>query len=154
MRFFAIFICAFLFANDTLEINALNLTADEKNGIITLENEVFIKKGSDELRAPKVVVNIDKNRNPTQYSALGGVQFSILTQDKRKLNGRANEVHYDAKSGEYRLLGNSEVREENKINVIVGEEIILNKEKGYANITGTAKKPAKLIFKMENNNDK
>ncbi len=156
MRFALFFLCTFciLFAGDTLEVTALNFSADEKNGIVELNDNVEIKKGGDELYAQKVIINVDKNRVPTSYAAYGGVTFVIITQDGRKLNGEANEVFYNPTSGEYRLVGNGKVREEGKINVITGEEIILNNDTGYANITGTSNKPAKLIFQMEDKNEK
>ena len=39
--------------------------------------------------------------------------------------------------------------EDNTTNLVTGEEIILNNDIGYVNVTGTHKKPAKLIFKLE-----
>lgn len=151
MRILLVFI-VFLVLNaedSILEINALKFSANEKEGIIELKNNVKIKKGKDELYAPKVVINVDKKNNPTQYTAYGGVIFVVVTKDNRYLRGRANEVHYNATNGEYKLVGNSEIKEDNKVNVVVGEEIIVNNEVGYVNITGTTNKPAKLIFKME-----
>lgn len=151
MRFFLliIFIVFSLKAADTLEVKALNFSADENNGIIELQENVEIKKGKDELYASKVIINIDKNRIPTNYSAYGGVTFVIITKDNRKLSGKANEVFYNATSGEYKLIGDAELIENNKINSVVGEEIIINNDVGYLNITGTSDKPAKLIFQME-----
>lgn len=135
-----------------LEVSALNFSADEKSGIIELEGSVAIKKGRDELYAPKVVINIDKNRTPLKYSAFGGVDFAVTTNDNRLLKGRANEVHYDAKRGEYRLIGSAKVQESDKINSVIGEEIVINNDIGFVNITGTKGKPAKLIFQMEDKN--
>lgn len=137
-------------ADEILEVSALYFNADETSGIIELLENVAIKKGKDELYAPKVIINIDKNRKPTQYSAFGGVDFVVVTKDNRHLKGRANEVYYNALNGEYRLKGNSKVEEENKVNTVVGEEIIINNDIGFVNITGTQNKPAKLIFQMEN----
>lgn len=145
-----------LCANETnlLEVTALHFSADEKSGIIELTDSVAIKKGKDELYAPKVIINIDKNRTPLKYSAFGGVDFVITTNDNRLLKGRADEIIYDPKSGEYRLKGNAKVNEDNKINTIVGEEIVINNDIGFVNITGTRGKPAKLIFQMGQKNDK
>lgn len=141
-----------LSANDSLEVKALNFSADESKGIIELNENVEIKKGSDELYASKVIINIDKNRIPMSYEAYGGVTFVIITKDNRRLHGKANEVFYNAINGEYRLVGNSEVLEDNKINSITGEEITLNNETGYLNIIGTRDKPAKFIFQMKDKN--
>lgn len=161
MRRFALVCVAFvalnaLFAEEsnTLEVSALHFSADEKSGIIELTDSVAIKKGKDELYAPKVVINIDKNRTPLKYSAFGGVDFAITTNDNRLLKGRADEIVYDPKSGEYRLKGNAKVNEDNKINSVVGEEIVINNSIGFVNITGRQGKPAKLIFQMEQKDGK
>ncbi|RAX54675.1 hypothetical protein CCY99_02615 [Helicobacter sp. 16-1353] len=156
MRFFILVIFTLLFLNaaDTLEVKALNFEADENNGIIELNNNVEIKKGQDELYASKVVIHIDKNRIPLNYSAYGGVTFVVVTKDNRKLHGKANEVFYNATNGEYKLIGDGEVIEDNKINSVTGEEIIINNDIGYVNITGTSNKPAKLIFQLEDSERK
>ena len=161
MKRFALVCVAFVALNalsaeeaNILEVSALHFSADEKSGIIELTDSVAIKKGKDELYAPKVVINIDKNRTPLKYSAFGGVDFAITTNDNRLLKGRADEVFYDPKSGEYRLKGNAKVSENDKINSVVGEEIIINNSIGFVNITGKQGRPAKLIFQMEQKDGK
>ena len=148
---FALLFAISAFADDLnlLEVSALHFNADEKSGIIELDGEVAIKKGKDELFAPKVVINIDKNRTPLKYSAFGGVDFAVTTNDNRLLKGRADEVSYDPRRGEYHLKGNAKVVERDKINSVVGDEIIINNDIGFVNISGSKGKPAKLIFQME-----
>ncbi|RDU64721.1 LptA/OstA family protein [Helicobacter sp. MIT 14-3879] len=141
-------------SDDILEVSALNFLSDEKKGIVELNTNVEIKKGKDELYAPKVIINIDKNRKPIKYSAYGGVDFLVVTKDNRHLKGSADEVYYNTLNGEYKLVGNGKVKEDNKINLVVGEEIIINNDIGYVNITGTDNKPAKVIFQMEKKDDK
>lgn len=140
--------------DDVLEVTAVHFMSNEKKGLIELEENVEIKKGKDELYAPKVTINVDKNRKPTKYSAFGGVDFVVVTKDNRHLKGSAKEVHYNALNGEYRLIGNARVKEDNKVNLVIGEDIIVNNDIGYVNITGTSKKPAKVIFQMEKKDDK
>ena len=148
-RILVVFISIFLYADDTLEVKALYLKADEIKGIIELDENVEIKRGRDELYASKVIINIDKDRMPTKYFAYGGVNFVVVTKDNRILQGKANEVYYNALNGEYKLVGDSKVIEEGTTNAVTGEEIIINNDIGYVNITGTNKKPAKVIFKLE-----
>ncbi|RDU57878.1 LptA/OstA family protein [Helicobacter sp. MIT 99-5507] len=148
-RIIFIFISVFLYADDTLEVKALHFKADELKGIIELNENVEIKRGKDELYASKVIINIDKDRMPTNYSAYGGVDFVVVTKDNRILKGKANEVYYNAINGEYKLVGDSKVIEDGTTNAVTGEEIIINNDIGYVNITGTSKKPAKIIFKLE-----
>ena len=134
---------------DDLEVKALYFKADEKKGVIELNENVEIKRYKDELYAESVIINIDKDRMPTHYSAYGNVNFVVVTNDNRRLVGNANELYYNALNGEYRLVGNAKVVEDNTTNLVTGEEIILNNDIGYVNVTGTHKKPAKLIFKLE-----
>ncbi|MGX2982528.1 lipopolysaccharide transport periplasmic protein LptA [Helicobacter sp. 23-1045] len=156
MRAMMIYVMAIfaLFADDVLEITALHFRSDEASGIIELNENVEIKKGKDELFAPKVVVKVDKNRKPQHYWAFGGVKFKVRTKDKRVLSGSAREAHYNALNGQYHLKGNAKVKESDKINEVVGEEIIINNEAGYLNITGTKNRPAKVIFQMDEQDDK
>ena len=148
-RILFLFIGIFLWADDTLEVKALHLNADENKGIIELNDDVEVKRGRDELHASKVIKHIDKNRMPTNYAAYGGVDFVVVTKDNRILQGEANEVYCNALNGEYRLVGNSKVVEKGTTNAVRGEEIIINNDIGYVNITGTSKQPAKIIFKLE-----
>lgn len=141
-------ICLFINADD-LEVKALYFKADETKGIIELNENVEVKRNQDELYAESVIINIDKDRMPTYYSAYGNVNFVVVTNDNRRLVGNANELYYNALNGEYRLVGNAKVIEDNTTNLVTGEEIILNNDIGYVNVTGTHKKPAKLIFKLE-----
>lgn len=147
-RILLIFICIIVNADD-LEVKALYFKADETKGIIELNENVEVKRNQDELYASSVIINIDKNRMPTHYSAYGNVNFVVVTNNNRHLRGNADEVHYNALNGEYRLVGSAKVVEDNTTNLVVGEEIILNNDIGYVNVIGTNKKPAKLIFKLE-----
>lgn len=148
-------LCLFLQAeDDALEVTALTFKSDEKKGIVELDTNVKIKKGKDELYAPKVIIDLDKNHKPTKYSAFGGVTFLVVTKDNRHLRGTAKEAYYNALSGEYKLVGNAIIKEDNKINSVIGEDIILNNDVGYVNVIGTSKKPAKVIFQMEKKDGK
>ena len=44
--------------------------------------------------------------------------------------------------------------ENDKINSVVGDEIVINNDIGFVNITGKSGKPAKLIFQMEDSQKK
>lgn len=154
-KYFILFhiIFCFCYSADVLEVTATRLNANEKKGIIELIENVKVKKNKDELFAFKVVIQLDKNRVPVGYSAYGDVKFTIVTKDK-KFYGKSDEAYYDAIKDEYRLLGNSELNQENSINKVKGKEIIVNNSIGYVNITGTSSKPAKVIFELESKSDK
>lgn len=152
MRLLAIFISILVsvFAqSEILEVTAKEFIANEKKHTIELIDNVKITKGKDELFANKVIIDIDDKRTPISYSAYGDVKFTISTKDNRTFFGTSKEAFYNVESGEYRLVGNGELKEKNNINTIIGDEIIVNNDVGYVNITGTNNKPAKLIFKLD-----
>ncbi len=144
--------CAFLTSapiKETLEVSADKFIANDKKHITTIEGNVHIKKGTDTLQANKVIIYTNAKRKPIKYEAIGAVQFHLVTQDGRKIEGHSDRLIYDAITQEYRLLQNAVVNEVGKINSIKGEEIILSKERGYADVLGGKDKPAKFIFDMD-----
>lgn len=146
--FYLLFFSSFLLA-ESLDIKALKLIANDKNQTIELIDNVVIKKGNDELFASKVIMRVDNRRVPINYSAYGGVKFRVTTKNNRIFQGKSNEAYYDALTGEYRLIGDGIIKENNTINVVTGDEIILNNDTGYVNVVGSRNRPAKLIFELE-----
>ncbi|CAM2851062.1 lipopolysaccharide transport periplasmic protein LptA [Helicobacter felis] len=134
---------------ETLEVSADKFTANEKKRITIIEGNVHIKKMQDTLTANKVIIYTNAKRKPIKYEAIGAVKFHIVTQDGRQVNGHSDRLIYDAIKQEYRLLQNAVVNEVGKINSIKGEEIILSKERGYADVFGGKNKPAKFVFDMD-----
>lgn len=148
MIYLCLLLCILLNA-ETLDISALKLIANDKNHTIELIDNVVIKKDKDELFASRVIMNVDDRRVPINYAAYGGVRFRVTTKNNRIFQGKSNEAHYDALTGEYRLIGNGVIKENNTINVVTGDEIILNNDTGYVNVVGSRDRPAKLIFELE-----
>ncbi|WP_120944747.1 MULTISPECIES: lipopolysaccharide transport periplasmic protein LptA [Helicobacter] len=134
---------------ETLEVIADKFLADDKKHITTIEGHVHIKKGKDTLNANKVIIYTNAKRKPVKYEAMGAVQFHLVTQDGREVEGHSDRLIYDAIKQEYRLLQNAVVNEVGKINSIKGEEIILSKERGYADVLGGKDKPARFVFDMD-----
>ncbi len=134
---------------ETLEVRADKFVANERKRITTIEGHVHIKKGKDTLNANKVIIYTNAKRKPIKYEAMGAVQFHLVTQDGREVEGHSDRLIYDAIKQEYRLLQNAVVNEVGKINSIKGEEIILSKERGYADVFGGKDKPATFVFDMD-----
>lgn len=139
----------FMSCAELLEVNADRFSSNEKTGESIVEGNVKITKGADKLYANKVFVYTNQQRKLTKIIAQGGVTFVVMTQDGRRMNGKADVLSYDAIKGEYHLERHAEVKEEGKDNVIRGEEIFLNNKTGYVNVVGGKNKPAKLIFDLE-----
>lgn len=141
--------CSFSYAIEVLEITAKHISSNQSKGEVVFTGDVLIQRETDNLYADKVILKTGKDRKPSRYTATGNVRFGVKTNDGRKINGNAKEIIYDAKKDEYRLLGNAKVEEEGKQNAIRGEEIILNRKDGSANVAGDRKKPAKIIFTLD-----
>nr|WP_240329838.1 lipopolysaccharide transport periplasmic protein LptA [Helicobacter suis] len=134
---------------ETLEVTADKFLANDLKKITIIEGHVHIKKGKDTLIANKVIIYTNEKRQPTRYEAYGDVKFHLFTQDGREVEGHSDRLIYDALKQEYRLLQNAVVNEIGKVNSVKGEEIILSKEHGYADVLGSKDKPARFVFDME-----
>nr|WP_104760601.1 lipopolysaccharide transport periplasmic protein LptA [Helicobacter cetorum] len=138
---------------ERLEITGNKFVAQDKTKMAIIQGNVQIKKGKDRLFADKVSVFLNDKRRPQRYEAMGNVRFIIFTEDNREIQGSADKLIYNALSGEYRLIKNAIVKEIGKSNTITGDEIILNKTKGYADVLGSENHPAKFIFDIEDINE-
>ncbi|WP_221272475.1 lipopolysaccharide transport periplasmic protein LptA [Helicobacter sp. NHP19-012] len=149
---FSLFICGLLWAvplKETLEVTADKFLANDQKKTTIIQGNVHIKKGKDTLTANKVIIYTNNKRKPTKYEAIGDVHFHLFTEDGREVKGHSDRLIYDALKQEYRLLQNAVVNEVGKVNSVKGEEIILSKEHGYADVLGGKDKPATFIFDME-----
>ncbi len=81
--------------------------------------------------------------------AVGNVQFWLTLENNRKIEGTCNEVVYLPNIEEYQLLGNVIVKEPAQNNEIKGDKIIIRYKDGYINVIGNNNKPARLIFKLD-----
>ncbi|WP_104748336.1 lipopolysaccharide transport periplasmic protein LptA [Helicobacter cetorum] len=138
---------------ERLEITGNKFVAEDKTKMAIIQGNVQIKKGKDRLFADKVSVFLNEKRRPKRYEAVGDVRFTIFTEDNREIQGSADKLIYNALNGEYRLIKNAVVKEIGKANTIIGDEIILNKTKGYADVVGSENHPAKFIFDIEDINE-
>nr|WP_231622542.1 lipopolysaccharide transport periplasmic protein LptA [Helicobacter heilmannii] len=145
-------VCGFLCTaplKETLEVTADKFLANDQKKMTIIQGNVHIKKGKDTLTADKVVIYTNAKRKPTKYEAIGNVHFHLFTEDGREVKGHSDRLIYDALKQEYRLLQNAVVDEVGKVNSVKGEEIILSKEHGYADVLGGKDKPATFVFDME-----
>lgn len=150
-----IFIClTVLGVAETVEVSANHIVSDQLKGQTIMRGNVVIQKQGDILYANEVIVKTDRNKKPSNYQAKGNVRFRVKTNDGRIMQGNANQIIYDAIQEEYRLIGKAYVQEQGKKNSIKGEVIVLNRKSGSASVEGDKKKPAKIIFTLEQNKDR
>lgn len=109
----------------------------------------MIKQAKNWLQGDKVVVYFDENNETNKYEAIGNVTFEFKKENSF-YRGHANKVTYMPTKAEYILKGKAVI--EDKINQrhVNGNEIVFNMLTGDAKVKGSAKKPVKFIFDMEN----
>lgn len=97
-----------------------------------------------------------QTRRALRYEAKGAVDFSLQTEDGRKLRGKANQAVFIVATQTYELHGNASVSEIGKTNQVQGEKIIVNRKNGFANIQGNPsptqtpqRTPARMIFEID-----
>ncbi|ANV98715.1 lipopolysaccharide transport periplasmic protein LptA [Helicobacter enhydrae] len=140
-------------AVELLDITARKITASEEKHSTILKGDVVVKKGKDVLYADEVVIKTDSKRKPQEYKAIGNVRFKVALQ-ARVMKGKAKVIVYNAQKDEYHLSGGVVVEEVGSPNVLRGEEIVLNSKTGYANVVGGDKRPARIIFSLEDDKKK
>lgn len=144
---------ASLFAQEQVEITAKSFIANEMEHKTLMQGDVVVVKGKDRLTSQELVVFFDRKNRPQRYEAEGAVEFSFTLPDGRVLTGNCDRAIFDVLSNEYSLLGNALLEESGKSNTIKGEQIIINRVSGFANVAGDDTRPAKLIFTFTENSE-
>lgn len=143
-----------LFA-EQVEVTADNFFADEIKLQSVLTGNVKVKKGSfDTLNSDKITIYFDKNKQPIKYIATGNAKFKILINESH-YNGKGDILTYEPKTEIYTLKGNAWIEEVETKREVFGDIITINQLSGkyevnsYRSSKKMDKKPAKLIFKIE-----
>ena len=143
-----------LFA-EQVEVTADNFFADEIKLQSILTGNVKVKKGSfDTLNSDKITIYFDKNKQPTKYIATGNAKFKILINESH-YNGKGDILTYEPKTEIYTLKGNAWIEEVETKREVFGDIITINQLSGKYEVNRDRsnkkldKKPAKLIFKIE-----
>ena len=143
-----------LFA-EQVEVTADNFFADEIKFQSVLTGNVKVKKGSfDTLNSDKITIYFDKNKQPTKYIATGNAKFKILINESH-YNGKGDILTYEPKTEIYTLKGNAWIEEVETKREVFGDIITINQLSGKYKVNSDRsskkmdKKPAKLIFKIE-----
>lgn len=144
-----VLLMASLFAREQVEITAKYFVANEAERKTLMQGDVVVIKGKDRLTSKELVVFFDEKNRPQRYEATGEVEFSFTLPDGRILSGSSERAIFDVMSNEYSLLGNAILEESGKSNTIKGEQIIINRVSGFANVAGDDTHPARLIFTFE-----
>ena len=150
VRAFVVVVTMFSILNaNQIEVIANNFYANEKAGFGELVGNVLIKKGkSDTLKANRVKIYFDNNRQPYKYEAIDDAKFAILLNG-RNYNGSGNLLTYEPKTQIYTLKGNAFLHEIDSDKKAFGDEIIVDQLKGIYNVKSKNKEPVKFIFQVD-----
>lgn len=150
IRFFIFFSLSFytLFA-EKVEITSDAMQAENVKKKVYFTGNVMIRQAKNWLHGDKVVVYFDENNETNKYEAIGNVTFEFK-KEKSFYSGHANEVTYLPTKAEYILKGKAVIDDKINKRHVNGNEIIFNMLTGDAKVKGSAKKPVKFIFDMEN----
>lgn len=143
-------------APNAISVRADYIITDQKAGKSIISGNVHITNATDSLSSDEVTLFFDlQTRRALRYEAKGAVDFSLQTEDGRKLHGKANQAIFIVATETYELHGNASVSEVGKTNSVEGETIIVNRKNGFANIAGNkeseGRRPARMIFEIEQN---
>lgn len=133
-----------LFA-ERVEITSTKMEAQDKE--VHFIGNAKIKKANDWLHAERVIVYFDENNETSMYEAIGDVTFEFKNE-KQAFKGSADKVVYDIAKSLYTLKGKAMIDDLLNKRHVKSDEIILNMVTGSVDVTGSRKKPAKLIFDM------
>ncbi len=144
-----------VFANaDTVNVTADNFFADENKLISILTGNVVLKKGDyDTLKADKLTIYFDKEKNPIKYVATGNTSFNAILKDKH-YDGKGEILTYEPEKEIYTLEKNAYLHEKETKKEVFGDKIIVDRAKTTYEVKSISKKPIKLIFEIEDKEKK
>ena len=148
MKYLIFLLISVILYGGQVEITADKFTADEAKGISIFTGKVHISKGSDDLKANKVVIKFDKKKQPTLYTATGNAQAKLTIKDKKYI-AKGDTLIYDPLTLKYIIEKNAFLQEINTDKKVYGDKIWVDQARGYYEVDGKKDKPVKFIFKLE-----
>lgn len=147
--FYFLLFCFSVTWAETIEVTAKEFMGNSISGKSFLNGNVEVKKGKDILKSNKMEIDVDSKRKLKDIRAIGNVYFLVTTQDGRTIEGKCQELQYDAKKDTYFLSQNAYLKEVGKDNTLNGDAIFLERKTGKMSVKGQNSKPAKLIFNLD-----
>lgn len=134
---------------DQVEINAQNVTADDKSGITVFSGKVSITRGKDLMKADNIIVYLTKEKEVEKFEAKGNTSIYIVSEEGQAFKGKSDEFIYWPLKQLFKLKGNAEVEDITNNRKLIGNEIIFDEKTKLANVTGEESKPVKVIFNVK-----
>ncbi len=148
MKYLVYFLILTILSANEVEITADKFTADEAKGVSVFTGNVHVVKGKDDLKADKIIINFDKNKQPTLYTAIGHAKAKLIIKDKNYF-AKGNTLIYDPLTLKYTIKKNAFLQELDTDKKVYGENIRVDQARGYYEVDGKANKPVKFIFKLK-----
>ncbi|MCF6173590.1 MAG: lipopolysaccharide transport periplasmic protein LptA [Campylobacteraceae bacterium] len=148
MKYFIYFLIVTILSASEVQVTADKFMANEVKGISTFTGKVHVIKQNDDLKADKVVINFDKNKKPTLYTATGHASVKMTIKGKRYF-AKGDILIYDPNLLKYTIKKNAYLEELNTDKKVYGEEIRVDQVLGRYEVDGKKNEPVKFIFKVE-----
>ncbi len=136
--------------SQSVEVTSKSFEADEMKHISKFIGDVKVVKGYDTITANKLIINFDKDKNPTEYIATGNAKFRLIL-NKKHYSGKANKIIYNPIKKIYHFIGNAFLQDLDSNKKIYGDDIQIDQLNGKYDVKSDGKKPVKFIFKVKDN---
>jgi lipopolysaccharide export system protein LptA len=133
---------------EKVQVTSDNMKAFDAKKEIHFIGNAKVTQLEDWIHGDEIIVYFDDNNQTDRYVANGNVTFELHQKDSL-YKGKADKVTYYPKKSEYVLTGKAVIDDLINKRHVNGDEIVLNKNTGNANVKGNRKKPVKFIFDME-----
>jgi len=133
---------------EKVQVTSDNMKAYDAKKEVHFIGNAKVTQLEDWIHGDEIIVYFDENNQTDRYEAIGKVTFE-LHQNTAIYKGKADKVTYYPKKDEYVLTGKAVIDDLVNKRHVNGDEIILDKKTGNANVKGSRKKPVKFIFDLE-----
>jgi len=133
---------------EQVEITSDSMNAANMKKEVHFIGHVKIKQSQNWLHGDKVIVYFDENNETKKYEAIGSVKFEFR-KEKSFYRGSARKVTYYPAKSQYYLEGKAVIDDLINKRHVNGDKIIFDMLTGNANVKGSAKKPVKFRFDMQ-----
>ncbi len=148
MKYLIYFLMITIVSASEVQVTADKFMANEVKGVSTFTGNVHVIKEGDDLKADKVVINFDKNKKPTLYTATGHASVKMKIKDKNYF-AKGEILIYDPNLLKYTIKKNAFLQELNTDKKVYGEVIRVDQVLGYYEVDGKKNEPVKFIFKVQ-----
>lgn len=146
--FFILFFLSPVSYAEKVEITSDSMNAANMKKEVHFIGHVKIKQSQNWLHGDKVIVYFNEKNETKKYEAIGSVKFEFK-KEKSFYKGSAHKVTYYPTKSQYYLEGKAVIDDKINKRHVHGNKIIFDMITGNAKVKGSAKKPVKFIFDIQ-----